>query len=441
MTESTPLLPARGHVHLDAVGGAAGDMFVAALLDALPGLRPRVLEDLAAVLPDGVGRPELSEGMSGAMAVLRFGLVTAGTAAPAAATARHRHDHAHGHEHGHPHGGEPGHRSSEGEHAHGTRFVDLSARIEAAPLQPGTAAQSVAILRRLAEAESRMHRVPVDEVHFHEVGDWDSLLDVVAAGSIAAALAGWTWSVSELPRGGGLVRTRHGLLPVPAPATTELLAGFCWRDDGHPGERVTPTGAAILAHLVATPSMPLPAGLRLIASGMGAGTRELEGMPNVLRALVHAIDADLGVNDDEVMVLTFDVDDMSGEEIGVAADRLRAAAGVLDVSLGTRLGKKGRPLHDFRLLVVPAQLGAVSELCLRETSTIGLRWHRVQRRRLARSSDAVAVGEVTLRRKQVQRPGGETTVKVESDDLARAETLAERRRLQSRAEREQGEPS
>ena len=420
MTENTLLLPARGHVHLDAVGGVAGDMFTAALLDALPALRPRVFEDLAVVLPDDVGRPELSEGLSGAMAVRRFGLVGA-VAAATDATAVHS-----GH-HGH-------------DHAHGTRFVDLAARIEAAPLHPGTAAQSVAILRRLAEAESRMHRVPVDQVHFHEVGDWDSLLDVVAAGSIAAALAGWTWSVSELPRGGGLVRTRHGLLPVPAPATTELLAGFSWRDDGQPGERVTPTGAAILAQLVATPSMPLPPGLRLIASGMGAGTRELEGMPNLLRALVHALDVDRGATD-EVMVLSFDVDDMSGEEIGVAADRLRAADGVLDVSLGTRLGKKGRPLHDFRLLVVPAQLGAVSELCLRETSTIGLRWHRVQRRRLARRSDAVAVGDVTLRRKEVQRPGGEKTVKVESDDIARTETLAARRRLQSRAEHEEGKPS
>jgi hypothetical protein len=410
MTESETPLPRRGHVHLDAVGGAAGDMFVAALLDALPGLRPRVFEDLAAVLPDGVGRPEFSEGLSGAIAVRRFGLVGA------------------------PRDGDDG-------QAHGTRFVELAARIDAAPLHAGTAAQSIAILRRLAEAESRMHRVPIDEVHFHEIGDWDSLLDVVAAGSIAAALAGWTWSVSELPRGGGLVRTRHGLLPVPAPATTDLLNGFCWRDDGHAGERVTPTGAAILAHLVAAPAMRLPAGLRLIASGMGAGTRELEGMPNVLRALVHAIDSDTGANDDEVMVLSFDVDDMSGEEIGVAADRLRAAAGVLDVSLGMRVGKKGRPLHDLRLLVVPAELKAVVDLCLGETSTIGLRWHRVQRRRLARGSDAVAVDGVTLRRKQVQRPGGETTLKVESDDLARTETLAARRRLQTRAEGEKGEPA
>jgi len=407
MTDSPSQLPERGHVHLDAVGGAAGDMFVAALLDALPGLRERVFEDLAAVQPDGLGRPELSEGTSAGIAVRRFGLGGA---------------HAEG-DHG---------------HAHGTRFTDLAARIEAAPLQAGTAMQSVAILRRLAEAESRVHRVPMAEVHFHEIGDWDSLLDVVAAGSIAAALAGWTWSVSELPRGGGLVRTRHGLLPVPAPATADLLTGFRWRDDGHAGERVTPTGAAILAHLVAAPAARQPSGLRLIASGMGAGTRELEGMPNVLRALVHAIDTGDDMNEDSVMVLCFDVDDMTGEEIGVAADRLRDSAGVLDVSLGMRVGKKGRPLHDFRLLVVPAELENVVDLCLSETSTIGLRWHQVHRRRLARGSDAVAVDGLTLRRKQVRRPGGETTLKVESDDLARTGTLAARRRLQTRAEREEG---
>jgi pyridinium-3,5-bisthiocarboxylic acid mononucleotide nickel chelatase len=132
---------------------------------------------------------------------------------------------------------------------------------------------------------------------------------------------------------------------------------------------------------------------------------------------------------------------MTGEEIGLAADRLRTAAGVLDLSLGVRIGKKGRPLHDFRLLVIPAQLDAVIDLCLRETSTIGLRWHRAQRRRLARGDEAVAVGGAMLRRKRVQRPGGETTVKVESDDLAGTETLAARRHLQARAEGGQEDPS
>ena len=143
-------------------------------------------------------------------------------------------------------------------------FPEIARLISSAKLHPGTADQAIAILRRLAEAESRMHRVPVDEVHFHEIADWDSLMDVVAAGSIAAALAQCSWSVSDLPRGDGLVRTRHGLLPIPAPATVELLRGFRWRDDGVGGERVTPTGAAIVAHLVRDAHHAEPLGARAL---------------------------------------------------------------------------------------------------------------------------------------------------------------------------------
>ena len=123
-------------------------------------------------------------------------------------------------------------------------------RIRTAALADGSAEQAVAILTLIAGVEAAIHQVPIEDVHFHEIADWDLLLDVVAAGSIAAALPAARWTVSPLPRGGGLVKTQHGLLPVPAPATAALLTGFAWRDDGVGGERVTPTGAAILRHLV-----------------------------------------------------------------------------------------------------------------------------------------------------------------------------------------------
>ena len=238
-------------------------MFVAALLDALPDLRQRVFADLAATLPAHCGHPTLSEGLSGGIAACRFAL----SEAPE--------DH-------HASDDHAGHS-----HDHAVFYPEIAAHIAGAELHPGTAEQALAILRRLAEAESRTHRVPVDEVHFHEIADWDSLMDVVAAGSIAAALAHCSWSVSELPRGNGLVRTRHGLIPVPAPATADLLRGFRWRDDGIGGERVTPTGAAILAHLTQANVVTKAQGI-LYAAGTGAGTRELEGMPNILRALVFA---------------------------------------------------------------------------------------------------------------------------------------------------------
>lgn len=409
----------RAHVHLDAVGGVAGDMFVAAMLDARPALKARVFQDLHAVLPAAVGRAALTPGFSGGMAVLRFGLEAHAPVGGHDDSAAHPHHDA----------------------GHGARYAELVQRIEGAPLHEGTAAQAIAILRRLAEVESRLHGTAVDQVHFHEIGDWDSLMDVVAAGSIAAALDGWHWSVSELPRGHGLVRTQHGWLPVPAPATTELLRGFRWRDDGISGERVTPTGAAILAHLVDSPSPPA-AGLVLSATGMGAGTREIPGQPNILRALVFDVAvASACIEHDQVAVIDFDVDDMTGEEIGVAMDRLRAVAGVIDVTAGTRLGKKGRMAQDLRLLTRPAALASAVAACFAQTSTLGLRWRLESRAILPRAVDDRCVAGSVLHRKLARRPDGCVTVKVESDDVADQPTLAARRLLRQRGENTNGEDS
>ncbi len=394
-------------IHLDAVGGVAGDMFVAAMLDARPDLCARVLADAAAVLPAAAGAPELLETASGALRARRFGLAAPGV-----------HHHAPADDHDHRHGGDAG------------SFRDMVARIRAASLHAGTTAHAVAILTLLAEAEAVLHGVPVAEVHFHEIADWDSLLDVVAAGSIAAALHGARWTVSPLPRGGGLVKTRHGLLPVPAPATAAILRGFTWRDDGVSGERVTPTGAAILRHLV-DPAAPVVASGRLEAVGTGAGTRILPGIPNVLRVLVFD-DAD-AVQPDRISVLGFEIDDMTGEEVAVAADRLRAVDGVVDLSIGQRLGKKGRAMQSFRLLVRPDAAQAVADRCFAETSTIGLRLREERRLVLPRRLSRTACEGQDVGVKSARRPGGIETAKAESDDLA-GDTLAARRRLKQRAE-------
>ncbi|MEQ1953784.1 LarC family nickel insertion protein [Mesorhizobium sp. CN2-181] len=464
-------------IHLDAVGGIAGDMFVAAMLDAFPELKERVLADGAAVLPPEAGNIRLAEGESGGIAVLRFGLTAESPTAQAHETIAHgvtptpnpspqgggesgdasadsqsstalldiaaagspsplwegargggaahahkhaHHDHAHtDHDHSHDH-----HPHAHDHHVGDGGFRDMVARIEAAPLHPGTATHAIAILTIIAEAEAAIHKVPLANVHFHELADWDSLLDVTCAGSIAAALEGSTWSVSDLPRGGGLVRTAHGLLPVPAPATAAILKGFDWRDDGIAGERVTPTGAAILKHLV-DPGKPQAAG-RLAALGTGAGTKKLPGMPNVLRALVfeHAE----RLCSDRVAVIEFEVDDMTGEEIGVATDRLRGIAGVLDVSISQRYGKKGRPMSAFHLLARPDVSDSVAERCFAETSTIGLRLREEPRLVLPRESMMVAGVSI----KTVARPGGRTA-KAESDALM-GDSLAERRAQKRQAE-------
>lgn len=379
-------------IHLDAVGGVAGDMFVAAMLDAFPDLKAPVLADARAVLPAGAGEPVLEEGSSGGVRVLRFGLTGGDERRPESGS-----------------------------------FRELVARLRAAKLGSGTVAEAEALLTILAKAEAKIHAVPVADVHFHELADWDSLLDVVAAGSIVAHLRGARWSVSPLPRGAGVVKTVHGLLPVPAPATALILEGFSWRDDGVEGERVTPTGAAILKHVVSD-SLPGESG-RLKGSGTGAGTRKLPGMPNILRALVFE-QARLPAGD-RVTVIAFEVDDMTGEEIGVASDRLRAMPGVLDLSIGQRFGKKGRPMQSFQLVVAPDVADAVIRRCFVETSTIGLRvaeTHRVVLPRETATLDGIGV-------KSVFRDGFGHTAKAESDDL-RHDSLTKRRSMKQKVESE-----
>ena len=410
------------HIHLDAVGGIAGDMLVAALTDAMPRLRERVLADVAAVLPEGAGSARFEEGVSGGLRASRLHLSPA-TTPP---------DSTHGCEHVHQH---------ERSDAAGD-FTDMVARIRSCPLTAGTAEQAVAILTHIAEAEAQIHAVSVVDVHFHEIADWDSLMDVVAAGSIAAAIDA-SWSVSDLPAGHGFIRTRHGMLPVPAPATAAMLTGFDWRDDGVGGERVTPTGAAILKHLIRNPgAQPRPGG-RLAGVGVGAGTRELPGMPNVLRALVFdrrsaSSDRESGFDfdSDRVAVVAFDIDDMTGEEVGVAAERLRALDGVLDVAIASLLGKKHRPLCGFRLLVEPGNLEAVKRTCFDETATLGLRWHFEERAMLRRTFDSALAEPAAVRIKRTLRPDGTRTSKIESDDLVDTAGLANRRALKMKNEKE-----
>lgn len=380
------------HIHLDAVGGIAGDMFVAAMLDLLPEHTGRVMADLASALPAGAGQVGNQLVKCNDLTARHFSF------SPAVLALRTP--------------------------SPDTSFAALSRRISPSAMSAGTADAAIAILTILAESEALIHGVPLPEVHFHELADWDSLADVVAAGSLIAALPATTWSVSALPLGSGLVKTAHGLLPVPAPATTAILTGFDWHDDGVAGERVTPTGAAILKFLV-KPGAKRPPG-RLVSSGTGAGTRRFSSLPNILRATLFDIEGASG--GDRIAVISFEVDDMTGEEIGTACARLRAVPGVVDLSNATRRGKKERPLEEFRLLVAPAAVEAVAQRCFAETSTIGLRLDEHERLLLPRSQQA---GQ--YRTKSVVRPGNQTTIKVENDDLT-GDSLAERRRQKQLAE-------
>ena len=385
------------HVHLDAIGGAAGDMFAACLLDAFPGLTERTIRAATAV--------------SGA----------------ACALAAHR-DHVLG-----------GSRfvvdAAPGHHHHHTHWASIRARIEAADLGLVVKRHAVGIFALLADAEARVHGVEPDAVAFHEVGAADSIADIVAAAVLIDAMDA-TWSVSALPVGGGRVRTAHGVMPVPAPATALLLEGFSAIDDGVTGERVTPTGAAILRHLDChAPRSREPR--RLARTGIGFGTRMLPGISNCLRAMIYDEAAGEGAAAPDahrtLAVIAFEVDDQSAEDLAAGLDFLRAQPGVHDVLQMPAFGKKGRMTAHVQVLAAPASAEAAIEACFRATTTIGLRLHTVEGRALPRRIEEREVDGRRVRIKHVERPGG-ATAKIESDDLLAAGDQAARARLRRRME-------
>jgi uncharacterized protein (TIGR00299 family) protein len=388
------------HLHIDPVGGAAGDMFIAAMLHVFPDLTERVLADVAMVLPPEVGRATLSDHVASGITARRFELELA----PDGTAARHGAD---------------------------TTYRAMRELLENTPLSEGTAQAACAILHRIAEAEARVHDIPIDRVHFHEIADWDALMDVTAAGSLCAALAGATFSLAALPLGSGLVDTAHGKLPVPAPATALILEGYDWHDDGVPGERVTPTGAAILAHVTGGRPVSLRPPGRLRGTGSGAGARVMKGLPNILR--VGVFDVQRGeFQHDRLIQLACDIDDMTGEELGAAIQALRREAGVVDVVSLNGMGKKSRPVVRLELLTQEAEADVIAARLFDLTSTLGLRRTVVDRLTLPRETVTVC----GIRCKRAQRPSGLETIKAESDDLAVAETLAARRMRAIRAENE-----
>ena len=267
-----------------------------------------------------------------------------------------------------------------------------------------------------------MHGVAPDEVTFHEVGAADSIADIVAAAWLIEAVGVAAWRIGPVPLGAGRITTAHGVMPVPAPATALLLEGLATIDDGIAGERVTPTGAAILRHLAAG-TEPLRGPRVLGRSGIGFGTRALPGISNCLRVLAFEPIADADTSRTtaarhrELAVIRFEVDDQSAEDLALGLERVRAQAGVHDVLQMPAFGKKGRMMTQVQVLAEPAALSAVVTACFTETTTIGLRHEMARGVALSRQAHDVEVDGRALRVKTVNRPGGRTA-KTEADDVA-----------------------
>ena len=296
-------------------------------------------------------------------------------------------------------------------------FAHISGLIEEARLPTRVRWRALGTFRALAEAEGRLHRRPTEQVHFHEVGGLDAIIDIVGTCSALEVLGVDDVQSSAVATGTGMVRAAHGLLPNPAPAVVALLRGAPTYGIDFAGELTTPTGAALLAANV-TAWGPMPP-MQIRATGYGAGTRELDGRPNVTQVVIGAAldraDSSGGLAEGQpVVLLETNVDDATGETLAYAVSALMEA-GALDAWITPIIMKKGRPAHTVSALADPALAAQVAQALAGETGTLGLRGRTIERWPSTRGFGEVTVDGVPVRVKV--SPG---RVKVEHDDAVRA---------------------
>ena len=271
----------------------------------------------------------------------------------------------------------------EGAHHH-RNFKDIRGIIKQGEFSEQVKETSIQIFRSLAEVEGRIHNRPADEVHFHEVGAIDSIIDIVGAVYGVEKLDIQSIYASRIPLGSGFVKTAHGRMPLPAPATIALLGDIPVFDSGVQKEMVTPTGAALLKGLVcAFGEMPA---MKVQQIGYGAGSRDLPDRPNMLRILMGEQDA--GTGTDTVLVLEANIDDMSPERLGYLMDLL-FDAGALDVAFFPAQMKKNRPGVQVQVIGYPAHRDQLLEIFFSESSTLGVRFQFTERKVLQRAKAEV----------------------------------------------------
>jgi uncharacterized protein (TIGR00299 family) protein len=301
-----------------------------------------------------------------------------------------------------------------GAHHEHRRLGDIAGILGASGLAPAIVADATRIFTRLAEAEARVHGSTVEQVHFHEVGAIDAIVDVTGAVIGLHLLGAEAVHVSALPVGGGFVEGAHGRIPIPGPGTAELLRGFPVVDTGVRAELVTPTGAAILTTL-ATGAGRMPA-MTVARVGYGAGSADLPETANVLRCFVGET-AEAGAVETVAQVETT-IDDMSPQLYEPLMDRL-FEVGALDVFLTPVIMKRSRPGTVLTALCPPDRVGELSRVLFEESPTIGVRWSEVARTRLAREMVTLptAYGAVTFKVSRLQ--GRVITVTPEFAEVAR----------------------
>jgi hypothetical protein len=422
--------------YLECFSGISGDMFLGALVDA--GVPRRVLEDTVAAL--GVGaRLEISKVVRSGIAATKVDVWVAGekdlpreeywakeNVAHAAASAQPAHEHSHEQTHGHHAQHNHGHdQHSSGNAAcqvptlHGHRgLTKIREIIRKAAISGSAKKTAITIFEALGTAEAKIHQVPVEQIHFHEVGAVDAIVDIVCAAVGAEALPADEIVCSPLNVGGGTVQCAHGTFPVPAPATIELLKDAPVYSSGVQAELVTPTGAAIVKTLARRfSSFPE---MKIESSGFGAGSREFPGLPNVVRLTVgEATLLPVATTAQEtVTVLEANLDDLNPQVFGYVMDRL-FEEGALDAFGMPVQMKKNRPGTLLTVLCKPEHAGKLTQLIFAETTTLGVRRRDETRHALARRWENVSTPWGQVRIKIASMNGHVTNYAPEYEDCRR----------------------
>jgi pyridinium-3,5-bisthiocarboxylic acid mononucleotide nickel chelatase len=371
--------------YLDCFSGISGDMFLGALADA--GVSFELLKQTAESLNVGA-RLEMHKVSRGGIAGAKVDVILPDTHSHGAHSHHEHASHAHGehshihhhhedhsrhhHEHDHDEQAHHDHDEQQGHsHAQHRSLSTILEIIRAAPLAEPVKERAAWAFELLGEAEAGIHWIPIEKVHFHEVGAVDTIVDIVCAAAGAAELNVDRWLASPLNVGSGTVVCEHGTLPVPAPATVALLGHAPVYAAGPPMERVTPTGAALLRMLnVQYGSLPP---MRVSATGYGAGGRETPGQVNLLRLLVGEETLRQEAPGEPIAVIETVIDDSTPQLLAYVSELL-LAAGAWDVYRTAVQMKKGRTGAQMTVLCDPQKTPALREILFRETSTIGLRW-------------------------------------------------------------------
>ena len=388
------------HLHIECVGGMAGDMFVAALCDA--GASVEYLQSQLAGIDFGdrrvsieLGRRDSGFSIHGASFTVR---IDGDEVDETNADTGHIVDHHHS---DHSSSGAKAPDHADHHHAHHA-YADIVATLTDAALDDRVRTRALSVYRALAEAEARSHDMRLDEVHFHEVGAIDAIVDIVSACAALESLGVDTLTVGTVPTGTGFVHTAHGRLPVPVPASAVLLTGFDTEGTSERGEMITPTGAALVAAL-AGPSAARPA-MRVAGVGAGAGRKRWSQRPNLVR--VYVGDRRQSAELEPLVELVADIDDQSAEQM---ADVVTGAleSGALDAVLVPTVMKQGRPGTRIEVLCRRDDASHLENEILRHSSSIGVRRRAVERRALERSEKSVSVRGQSISVKLAFGPNGE----------------------------------